>query len=347
VGDVAATAPIVSLLLHEANGARPGDSLLGVTVAATTVPSGCVHETAFYGSDEELLAVTMPFLAGGVEAGEPTIVAFDGHHSDMVRRALGDVEGVRYLGDAQYSRPAWAIQRLRQLVVEHMEAGAERVRVVGDMPHPGVGVPWDWWCRYEATVNYALRDVPLWGLCPYDTRITPDYVLADAVATHPFLAMPDGRHVVNDRYEPPARFLAQRPAPPPDPFEARPPAVALIGPTAAEARHAVADLAQRSCLEPVTIDNLVVGVSESVANANTHGRPPVELRAWAVPDRMVVTVTDHGSGPDDPYVGLLPGRTTAEGAGGLGMWITFQLCDDVVLARHDDGFTVRLVAGRP
>jgi anti-sigma regulatory factor (Ser/Thr protein kinase) len=328
-------------------GAFGGDSLGGVTLAATTVPPGCVHETAFYGSDEELMAVTVPFLAGGVEAGEPTIVAFGGHHSDLVRRAMGDAKGLTYLGSGQYSRPAAAIQQLRQLVVQGMDAGADRVRVVGDMPHPGVGVPWDWWCRYEATVNYALRDVPLWGLCPYDIRITPDYVLADAFATHPFVAMPDGRHVVNDRYEPPARFLAHRPAPAPDPFEARPPAVALIGPTAAKARHAVADLAQRSCLEPTTIENLVVGVSESVANANAHGRPPVEVRAWAVPDRIVVTVTDHGPGPDDPYVGLLPGRTTTEGTGGLGLWITFQLCDDVVLARRDDGFTVRLVAGRP
>lgn len=318
-----------------------------MTLAATAVPPGCVHETAFYGSDEELLAVTVPFLQGGMEAGEPTIVALSGDHSDLVRRTLGDVKGLTYLGSGGYVRPASALQQLRQLVVDGVDAGAQRVRVIGDMPHPGVGVPWDWWSRYEATVNYALRDVPLWGLCPYDTRITPDYVLADAFATHPFVAMPDGRHMVNDRYEPPARFLAHRPAPAPDPFEARPPAVALIGPTAAQARHAVADLAQRSCLEPVTIENLVVGVSESVANANAHGRPPVEVRAWAVPDRMVVTVTDRGPGPDDPYVGLLPGRTTTEGTGGLGLWITFQLCDDVVLARREHGFTVRLVAGRP
>ena len=319
-----------------------------MTVAATTLPPGCVHEAAFYGSDDELLAVTVPFLEGGLKAGEPTVVSFDAHHTALVRGALGDVEGVSYLGNGRYSRPAAAIQQLRQIVVDHLAAGAERVRVVGDMPHPGVGVPWDWWCRYEATVNYALRDVPFWGLCPYDTRITPDYVLADAIATHPFLAMTDGRHVVNEAYQPPATFLAHRPVPPPDPFEARPPAVALVGPTAAQARHAVADLAQRSCLEPVTIENLVGGVSESVANANAHGRPPVEVRAWAVPDRMVVTVTDHGAGPDDPYVGLLPARpTTPEGTGGLGMWITFQLCDDVVLARQDDGFTVRLVAGRP
>ena len=318
-----------------------------MSVAATTVPPGCVHETGFYGSDEELLAITVPFLEGGLAAGDPTIVAFDGHHSDLVRQALGDVTGLTYLSSMGYARPAATLQQLRRWVVEGVDAGAERVRVVGDMPHPGVGVPWDWWCRYEATVNYALADVPLWGLCPYDTRIAPDYVLADAAACHPFMAMTDGTHVLNDRYEPPDSFLARRPAAPPDPFEARPPAVALIGPTAAVARHAVADLAQRSCLEPVSIENLVVGVSESVANANAHGRPPVEVRAWAVPDRMVVTVTDRGTGPEDPYVGLLPGRMSPEGTGGLGMWITFQLCDDVVLARRADGFTVRLVAGRP
>jgi anti-sigma regulatory factor (Ser/Thr protein kinase) len=217
---------------------------------------------------------------------------------------------------------------------------------VGEVPHPGTGVPWEAWRRYEAVANHAFRDYPMWGLCPYDTRITPTDVLADAVRTHPFVATADGHHHLNDGYEEPDVLLGRSPVPPPDVLEARPPAVTLIGPTAAEARHVVADLALRSFLGAEDIENLVVGVSETVANAVLYGRPPVQVKMWAVPDRLLVTVTDQGPGPQDPFVGLLPGRSSEAGFGGLGLWITHQLCDQVTLVREADRFTVRLAASR-
>jgi len=38
--------------------------------------TGYYHEAVCYGSDDDLLAVTLPFLLGGVAAGEPTVVSF-------------------------------------------------------------------------------------------------------------------------------------------------------------------------------------------------------------------------------------------------------------------------------
>jgi anti-sigma regulatory factor (Ser/Thr protein kinase) len=60
---------------------------------------------------------------------------------------------------------------------------------------------------------------------------------------------------------------------------------------------------------------------------------------------MLVAVTDHGPGPGNPYVGLLP--STGSATAGLGLWLAHQLCDYVAFDREPAGFTVRLLAGRP
>ncbi len=110
---------------------------------------------------------------------------------------------------------------------------------MGDVPHPGLGMPWDGWARYEAVVNDAFAEFPLWGLCPYDTRITPPSVLDEVARTHPHLATVDGRHVHNDRFEDPRDFLASRPAAPLDPLQRGEPVVVLHDPLPGEAREAI------------------------------------------------------------------------------------------------------------
>jgi hypothetical protein len=87
------------------------------------------------------------------------------------------------------------------------------------------------------------------------------------------------------------------------------------------------------------------GVSEAISNALIHGRRPVRFRLWLAPDRIVATVTDRGDGPADPFAGLLPVSKT--GPGGLGLWLTHQLCSHVTLDTTDHGFTIRLVVGTP
>jgi hypothetical protein len=51
---------------------------------------------------------------------------------------------------------------------------------------------------------------------------------------------------------------------------------------------------------------------------------------------------DRGRAGDLGRGGLL---SEGSATGGLGMWITHQSCNHVVLGRDDDGFTVRLTAG--
>lgn len=306
--------------------------------------TGYLHETAFYDSDDAFCAIVVPFVEAGVAAREPTVVACGPHNTAVLRDALVSVDGVTFVpGGEQYRRPASAIAAYRRRFGEYVAAGAAQIRVVGDVPHPGTGDPWEWWARYEATVNVAYDGFPLWGLCPYDTRTTPAAVLDDVARTHPFVATTDGLHTPNPRFEPPGRFLAARSSAP-DPMESSTPAIELVDPSPAVARHAVALVAREAGIDERAAGGLLTSVSEVVTNALVHGRPPSCLRAWATAGRVVVAVSDTGHGPADPFVGLLPVDVDRRD-GGLGLWLAHQLCDDVTFAIDEAGFTVRLVVG--
>jgi hypothetical protein len=325
-------------------------------MGAPTDRRGYLHEAVLYDSAEEFLGVVVPFLQEGVAAGEPCLVALRASTTRLVRAAVGDTTGLTFLGD-RYDRPASVIRSNRDLFAAHVADGASLIRVASEVPHPGVGAPWDGWARYEAAVNHAYAEFPLWGLCAYDTRITPGSVLDDVARTHPHLTTADG-HQVNPRYQDPAEFLTRRPPSQPDPVEtASPPVIDLIDPTPATARDAVhaastpgasqveAPMWDTPPLDPIDIDPLVLGVSEAVTNALIHGRRPVRFRLWTAPDRIVATVTDRGDGPADPFAGLLPVTDTS--SAGLGLWVIHQLCSRVTLDTADDGFTIRLVVGTP
>jgi anti-sigma regulatory factor (Ser/Thr protein kinase) len=308
---------------------------------------GYFHETAFYGSDDEFLRIVVPFIRDGLEASEPTLVAFGPTNTALIRDVFADAPELTFLHAAdQYARPGRTIASYRRMLADRVARGATQIRAVGDVPHPGLGAGWNCWARYEAAVNHALDDFPIWGLCPYDTRLTPDHVVEDVVRTHPRIATGDGEHVVNPGFEDPIAFLAGRRTPRPDPLEAGAPAVDLVDPSPSTGRNAVRAACLDTALDASEIDDLVIAVSEVVTNAWHHGRPPVRLRAWAGPERVLVAVNDRGPGPSDPFAGLLvPDR--GESPGGLGLWVTHELCRDVVLGHDAGGFTVRLLAGSP
>ena len=141
-------------------------------MGAPTDRPGYLHEAVLYDSDEEFLGVVVPFLQEGAAVGEPCLVALGASTTGLVRAAVGNTTGLTFLDD-RYDRPASVIRSNRDLFAAHVADGASRIRVASEVPHPGVGAPWDGWARYEAAVNHAYAEFPLWGLCAYDTRITP------------------------------------------------------------------------------------------------------------------------------------------------------------------------------
>ncbi|MGH3909931.1 MAG: anti-sigma factor RsbA family regulatory protein, partial [Pseudonocardiaceae bacterium] len=303
-----------------------------------------LHEAVLYSSTEEFLSVTVPFLTGGANAGEPTIAVFGQGNAELIRAELGDTTDIALL-DARthYTRPASAIKTYRKVLAELIAEGAHRIRVVGEIPHVGTSRPWEWWARYEATLNHAFEDFPLWVLCAYDTRAIPAEIRADVVRTHPHLLTADGRHATNPRFEDPASFLTRSPACGADPLEATPPTIDLLGPTPASARRAVHIASRTSHLDHTEVADMVYIVNEAVTNAICHGLPPIHLRIWSGPHRIVATVTDQGPGPTDPFVGLLPPPDNSS----TGLWLIHQIGDHVTLSTDNEGFTIRLVTSTP
>ncbi|WP_422741224.1 anti-sigma factor RsbA family regulatory protein [Micromonospora sp. WMMD754] len=307
--------------------------------------TGYVHEALLYDSEDELLGVVLPFLLGGVEAGEIAAVSLDVRNAELVRRALpADAEVTFLPGGDVYARPTAAIRAYRELFTSFAATGTSQIRMVGELPPLLLGATWDAWARYESAINHVYDDFPLWGLCAYDRRLAPPHVLADVARTHPRRATPGGGHEPTGLYTEPATYLAEcRPAPL-DPVQHATPLVELVDPTPAQARDAVR-AADAGRLAPDDLDDLVIAVSEVVSNALRHGTAPVCLRLWRAPDRMVVAVHDRGPGPKDPYAGLLPAGDGSEG--GLGLWISHQSCHHVTHHRDADGFTIRLTVGNP
>jgi anti-sigma regulatory factor (Ser/Thr protein kinase) len=312
--------------------------------------AGYVHESVLYGSDAELLDCVLPFLTGGLAAGEPTFVAFGPEHTALIRLALPD-RRLRYLdGDDRYTRPASAIAAYRTMLGELTNpagpaGGARQVRIVGELPPAVMAGAWPWWARYEAAVNLAYDAFPLWSVCTYDRHATPATVLADVARTHPLRMLPGDRHEPNTAYQQPAEFIAGYGAGEPDPLEAAAPLIDLTDPAPVEARHAIQDADRRGVLPTVTeLSTVVIAVHEAVTNAFRHGKPPVRLRLWAAPDRVLAAITDLGDGPADPFAGLWPDPDRTDG--GMGLWIIHELCDHVSVDTTSS-CTVRLTFGRP
>jgi anti-sigma regulatory factor (Ser/Thr protein kinase) len=181
-------------------------------------------------------------------------------------------------------------------------------------------------------------------MCAYDRRTTPAEKLREVARTHPRTACPDGSHPASETYVDPVTYLSEPRPVAADPVQSAPPYADLVDPTPALARRVVRE-ANRGTVGADDLADLVVAVSEAVTNAMVHGRPPVGMRVWTGPDRIVVTVADGGGGPEDPFAGLLPADDRA--SGGRGLWIVHQSCNHVTAEVSPDGFTLRLTAGDP
>jgi anti-sigma regulatory factor (Ser/Thr protein kinase) len=312
---------------------------------------GYFHEAVYYASDDELLAVVVPFLRDGVAQGEPTVVALGEEHAALVHDALppGVASSVFFQpGGDMYARPASAIRSYRAMLADYTGAGADQIRIIGELPPSELTATWDWWARYEAAINHAYDEFPLWSMCAYNSVTTPASVLTDVARTHPRSAAPGGRHLPSADYVPPSDFLT-RPVPIElDPIQLTPPAVELTNPTPAGTRSVVAQLNTTfdgGILSSDKLSDLHLAITEVVTNGLAHGKPPVTVRCWAAPDRIVVTVTDLGEGPRDPFAGLQAAPHAPYG--GVGLWLANQLCDHVAGQHGADGFTLRLISGNP
>jgi anti-sigma regulatory factor (Ser/Thr protein kinase) len=297
------------------------------------------HELVLHGSAAELLEFVVPFAHEGIAAGESTLLLV----RPEIRAALREVGQVPHLTFlpplGQPGRGAADLRATDALLTAHTTP-TSGVRLLNQEP----AVPeasWHEWRRLEAAVNLAFSRHDLWVVCAYDRRTLTDEMVDDLHATHQATGC-GSEHRHNDRYQDPVEFISKHMDAPPDPVEASPPSAELLDPSPSTARAAVGAFAIHSKLPPQEVENMVLATHEVVSNARVHGRPPVVLRLWVLPGRLTVTVTDTGTGPTNPFLGLLP--PDHPHGSGLGLWISYQLVD-MTHRRHRDGYTVRLTAG--
>ena len=303
------------------------------------------HEAAIYRSDDELLAVAVPFLREGMDTGVPTLVGLEPREQDLVLAALGDTSSIIPLGGDHYADPFQALEATHRLLTDHVASGATPGARPGAGAQPrhghGVGEVGALRVRHQPALRRTRRvvDLPVRRSAHRPCR-------ARRRGAHPHPPrLPQRRRGPNERFVEPAAFLADRAWQDIDPLEAQAPHLACQDPSPSDARRAIVTLAATTQLDPDTVERLVLAVSELVTNATMHGRPPVELAAWASARRVVATVYDHGPGPDDPFAGYMPRR--GDPIGGLGLWMVNQACSGVAMRRAADGFTVQVTAGTP
>lgn len=83
---------------------------------------GLVHAAAWYDGDEQLLELALPFVQGGLDAGEPTVVALDDRHAELIRSVVAASPHLSFVS-GQYNRPATVLKSFDTLVTGHPIAG--------------------------------------------------------------------------------------------------------------------------------------------------------------------------------------------------------------------------------
>ena len=138
--------------------------------SAAAGPVGCVHESGMYTSDEEFLAMIVPFAEDGVAAGDPVITGYDERKTALLRSSMSDPSGITAIDDRSlYGAPAHAIRAYQQIFDESLAAGAARIRIAGDVPHPGNGGSFRGWDDTRRPSTWCGRTTPC-GACVCTTR---------------------------------------------------------------------------------------------------------------------------------------------------------------------------------
>jgi anti-sigma regulatory factor (Ser/Thr protein kinase) len=85
--------------------------------------------------------------------------------------------------------------------------------------------------------------------------------------------------------------------------------------------------------------DLMLAVSEVAANTVRHAKSPGSLKIWYDTEEIVCQIQDDGI-ITDPLAGRR--RPSLDAMGGHGLWIVYQVCDEVELRSDETGTTIRL-----
>jgi anti-sigma regulatory factor (Ser/Thr protein kinase) len=331
------------VLCCSAGGAGNQTTASGAGNQTTASGAGLLtHEALLYGSEEEFLAVVVPFIRDGLERDEPIQIATTDRNADWLRAALGSDAGRVTLGASSrcYRHPVRALAAMYR-TAHRARSNGQRLRILGE--------PW-WtartapqakeWIRYESLMNSALADADVSLMCTYDTTTIDQGVRSQLARTHPEL-VECGQLRPSPVYADPVAFntecnsspLPELPAPNLWLKFSRTEQLATL-------RDFVTSHASQAGADSKSVGPFVQAVDEIATNAIEHGGGSGVLQVWTGHQTLLCEVSDDGTGLRDPLAGQLP-RPPGQ-AGGCGLWLARQFSDLLELHSDPAGTTVRL-----
>jgi anti-sigma regulatory factor (Ser/Thr protein kinase) len=298
------------------------------------------HEALMYAGIGDFLAGTVPFVRGGLEAGEPVLVVESAAKIAMLRAELGPDADIVHFADMAGvgANPARIIPAWRDFVQQHSGAG-RRLRGIGEPIWKERGPVELIECqRHESLLNtaFATGD-PWWLLCPYDTLALDPAVIDEARRSHPYVT--DGATFRrSDDYRGLDASGAPFDAPLPEPTRPAYEMAFQVGDLVA-LRGLVYRHASGAGLDSSRAADLVLTVNEVATNSLRHGGGKGTLRVWQDSFALTCEVRDSGRF-EHPLVDRE--RPTPGAAGPRGLWLANQLCDLVQIRTFATGSAVRV-----
>jgi anti-sigma regulatory factor (Ser/Thr protein kinase) len=321
---------------------KPAVSTPSTSTSSAVATDPFQHEALFYRDRDEYLAVTVPFIEGGLARDEPVLVAVPAANLDLLRAEVGEAGGrVSYADMSQAGRNPGRIipYVLHAFIARHTPRSA---RVIGEPIWDGrSGDEYPACVQHEALINLAFTGLDVAIVCPYDVSALPADRVADAHRTHPVLADPGSRWASRAYMEPSALVAAFNKPLGPVP----PDAVAVIfgADELAAIRDLAAEHAERAGLSERRGAQLQLAVNEIATNCVTHGNGPGMLRLWLTEGYLVAEINGGGR-LRDPLAGRIP--VPPRQPNGRGLLLVNEVCDLVRVHTSMQGTTTRLYMGR-
>ena len=315
-----------------------------MTAAAGSHEAKFRHEALLYAGWAEFITGTVPFIRGGLEAGEPVLVVESAAKIDMLGTALGaEAEKVLFADmSAVGANPARIIPAWHEFVTRHAAPG-RRMRGIGEPIWKGRSPDELVECqRHESLLNVAFgHGDPWWLLCPYDVNNLAPEVIDEARRSHEFVIENNmGRR--SDLFRGLEASGAPFDVPLPEPGTSV--SQRAFGPEDLDSvRAMVARQGRGARLKAARTAEFVSAVNEIATNSVRHGGGSGTMRIWQERSALFCEIRDGGHF-NNPLADRQ--RPSADLTSPRGLWLVNQLCDLVQIRSLPDGTVVRLQMNR-
>jgi excisionase family DNA binding protein len=191
-----AQADLVLFLGKPTGQAPPARSeVLSLNIGGAFVPIRS-HIAPIYSSDAGGLRLSVPFLADGIRAGQPSFLVATGAVLDRYARALTVDQGIDFAAVTESGRlvvlagpgsnAAEAIANWERLFGKALAGGPSVLRIVGEMAcvRPMFGSEADM-LDFEEALDVMIRRFPAVVLCQYDAREFDGEIMLRVLKAHP------------------------------------------------------------------------------------------------------------------------------------------------------------------